>query len=303
MLTHGLLSLLGILPFMGLWLDDPPPGGGKGDPPKPKTEAELKAEAKAKAEEDARKKGLPVTQEAIDNIFKKLVKTEEKLERSEKANVGLVGRVADLEKKATPPPADPSSLPIRERYSERSFPKTKDEWDDVYAEDPAYATDLRYAFNKSRQSTTEAQESSRKKIQDEHPDMFLRNEDGSFILNAEGYPQLDKSTKKAQLFGEIAQRSGVGPDGVPHLWKATNGPEMIMTSVMAKLKGEEEGKVKADLDKKKAEDEKKRQAGATGAGVASGGAAPPATFKKVEMKFKSYYVRKSAHVAEAKCKY
>ena len=263
-----------------------PPICGAEEPPK-KTDEQLKKEAEDKAKEEAAKKGKPVTQEAIDRIFGKLKETEEKLVRSEKDKVGLVGRISDLEKRISPvAPALAGDGSLKSKFSEKNYPKTEEEWDDLIADHPTYGTDLRNTYVSSRQKGADVQDQSRKKVEQDHPDMFQRDANGNFIIDTEGVPQIDLTTKKGKIFKEIAEAGGIDADGIPHTWKALNGPTLIMTATLARLGQEDEGKVKDELKKKKEKEEKDRLAAAGNANVITGGAPPPPP-PKAEVKFNS----------------
>jgi len=243
---------------------------------KPVLSDEKKQELKDKATEQeksaAKKEGREVSQEVIDRIYGKLKETEERLSRSERDKVGLVGRVRDLERKNKD--AEPGSL--KEKYNMRNYPTSEEEWEELYNESPMYATDLRFAYQQSRQKGQDEQNKSREKLLKEHPDMYVRDSGGNMVMDDEGYPQLDMSTEKAKIFCEEAQKSGYDSDGIPFIMKAINGPEMVMAATMARLRTKEEAKVKEELDKKKKDEESKRQQGAKNAGVASGGTGAPA---------------------------
>lgn len=264
-----------------------------------KTEAELKEEARKKAEEEAAKKNKPVTQEAIDRLYGKLKETEERLQdttnkltTAEQEKVGLVGRVNNLEKRV--PPAAATDKPLREVFSEGNYPKTEEEWDDLIAESPTYGTDLRLKYSNSRNKFADSQEKSRQKIMEKHPDMYIRDADGKLVLQ-NGFAQLDMKSEKAKLFIQVAEESGVDVDGVPNILKSVNGPEMVMTTVVTRLK-EKEDKLKTDAKAKKDAEEAERQRRVKGGKVIIGGEPPPPP-PKVEVKFNSEEERQAAEAA------
>lgn len=241
--------------------------------------ADEKAAAEAEAARIATppKEEKPVTQEAIDAIYKKFRETDEALARSESKNVELVGRLNDTQVKPAIVPNDSDSL--KDKFTTERYPQSEEDWDDLIAEHPTYGTDLRQKYLHSQQSVHDLGAQSRKRVLDEHPDMFQRNASGTLILDREGNPQLDMSTEKAKLVTEIYNKD-------PSVVYTVTGPELVMAEVARRMAGEKEDKVKEKLEEEKKVAEDKRAAGAAGAGVASGGQTPPVK-PKVDVKFNS----------------
>lgn len=274
---------------------------GKEKVPEGKSEDQLKQEAEAAAEKEAAEKGKPVTQEAINRIYGKLKETEEKLVRSEQEKVGLVGRLSEVEKRL-PAKQPAGDAPLREQFTEKNFPRTEEEWDDLASESPTYAMDLRSTYNASRRKSVDEQERSRQSIMKDNPDMYQRDADGKFVLDAQGYPQLDMTTKKAQIFCEEAEKGGSDENGYPLIMKVANGPEMVMAQTRLRLSGDEEATVKEKIKKEKEEKEAARRKQVGDGGIASGGTgAPPAP--KVEVKFNSDQEKAIAEQAVSAGKY
>ncbi len=235
------------------------------------------AEAEAAAAAEAGKDGKPVTQEAIDAIYKKFRETDEALARSEQQNVELVTRLNERVEPKVVPVVDESNL--KEKYRVDSYPKTEEEWDDLIAEHPTYGTDLRQKYLSSQQNVVDLSAQSRKRVMDKHPDLFLKDANGNYILDRNGDVQFDMTNKKAQIATEIYNRD-------PSVVHTATGPELVMAEVERRMAGEKEDTVKEKLEEEKRIAEEKRAAEAGGAGVASGGGAPPPK-PKVEVKFNS----------------
>ena len=253
-------------------------------------EAELKTQAEAKAKAEAEQAGKPVTQEAINTIYKKFRETDEKLQKSEEEKVVLVTRIAELER-GRPKPVITQPQSLKDRYNEESFPETEEEWDELIAEHPTYGTDLRQRYLGGISSFEQEQKKSAKKLQDKHPDMFLKDENGNLRYDKNGLVLFDPISEKGKIFNEIAAED-------PNILRVKNGPEMVMAAMEARMKGKEEGALKEKIEQEKEEKEKQRQADIKAGRVASGGAQPPQK-PNVEVKFNSEAEKQAAERAVA----
>lgn len=259
---------------------------------------EQKEEIKGAAEEQAIKEAgnnKPVTQEAIDRIYKEMRQTKEQLDRSEETNAQMVARLAEMEARGVRPtvtaPDEDDDRPLGEKYTPENFPKTKDEWDDLIAEEPMYGVDLRAQFlarqANERNSFEAKQTASRSKVETKHPDMFKRDDSGNFIRDAEGKIQIDQTSAKAKVFVDIVNRD-------LSIMNSVTWPELAMEAMENRLSGAKEEDVVKKLEEEKAAAEAKRQEEVKAGAVAGGGGAPPAEKPKVEVKFNSDEERKHA---------
>ena len=247
---------------------------------------EMQAQAEAQAKADAGKVGKPVTQEAIDAIYKKLKETEEKLSRSEQEKVGLVTRVAALETSGKPK----GTQTLRDVYSEENYPQSEEEWDDLIAQYPTYGTDLRRRFQDNVITFESAQKKSAERLREKHPDMFMKDKDGKFIFNEHGIV-FNPESEKAKVFQDIANKDS-------RILEIADGPEMVMALMEKRLQGQEEGALKEKIEQEKDTKEKQRQADIKAGRVADGGSAPPAK-PAVEVKFNSDVEKQAAERAVA----
>ena len=249
-------------------------------------EKEMQAQAEAQAKADAGKAGKPVTQEAIDAIYKKLKETEEKLTKSEQEKVGLVTRVVALETGGKPK----GTQTLKDIYNEENMPQTEEDWDELIAQYPTYGTDLRRKYQDGEKSFRDAQSNSAKRLRDKHPDMFMKDKDGNFIFNERGIV-FNPESEKAKVFQEIANKD-------PRILEIADGPEMVMALMEKRLQGQEEGALKEKIEQEKDVKEKQRQADIKAGRVADGGSPPPAK-PAVEVKFNSEAEKQAAERAVA----
>lgn len=245
-----------------------------------------------------------VTQEAIDRIYKEMRESKEKLDRAEAEKVQLVGRIALLEKKTVPPvapPADDKELPLNKRFNENNFPTTDEEWDDLIAEFPTYGVDLRQKFKegtKIRISEFERRyETSRKKVEAKHPDMFVRDSEGNFVLDKDGLVQIDQTNPKAQVMLKIVEAD-------PSIMQSPSWPTLVMEAMENRMAGKKGEEVAKELEDKKKKEEETRLKGVKAGAVASGGEPPPIVKPKVEVSFNSQEEKRHAEglVASGKIK-
>ena len=228
------------------------------------------------------KDGKPLTQEAFDDVWKAKKTVEEKLSTAEREKVDAITRAKKAEEEIArlrKPKTTFTRGALSEVYNNENYPETEEEWDDLFDENPRYATDLRQSFNDRRKSSETEIQVTAKKIQDDHKDMFLVDENGNFILDTNGRVQVDPKTPKGKAFLDA-----VGDD--PRILQVKGGLEKVMELALARLDKKKGAESLEKLNKEKEEAEKKRQESVKAGGVASGGKTPPPP-KKVDVKFNS----------------
>ncbi len=229
-----------------------------------------------------------VTQEEVDKYFKKwketgekLEKVIEKLDKTAAEKVELVARIKKLEEEKTKVPLPDDEKPLSEVYTVDNPPKTEDEWNDLYDENPSYAQDLK---EKVRSKLTEWQKERQRclqVLQEKHPDLYKRDENGNFIRDAHGNLIFDHESEKGKIWNRIAGRD-------PKILESASAPEIVMKAMELELKEGQEAKVKAELEEKKRKEEEERKKKAEAAALAGGGdTPPPPDDEKIEIKYTS----------------
>ena len=206
----------------------------------------------------------------------------DKLNRAEEDKVMILSKVKDLETKIRPPQRQPDDdeLPLSQKFNEQNLPQTDEEWNALFDESPAYAADLRHVYNKRVDSHQETFKTCVDELKKKHPEMYLRDSTGAFLLDRDGNVQFDMNSEKGKLFNEIA-----GQD--PAILRVKNGPRIVMEAMENRLKGVSEAKVQKELEEKKAKEEVDRLARVKAGGVADGGGAPPADDPNIKVEWNS----------------
>ncbi len=230
-----------------------------------------------------KKSDLPITQEVIDKLTRQKKEAEEKNVSLEQENMNLVQENVGLktnldEQFAQPAPVTTvpaATVPIAERKD-----LSNEEWNTWHQSDPGAATEWKTkqtykkekafdAQKASDQSFLDAQKVSREKIVTKHPDMYLKNADGSVKRTQEGVPLLDMANPKTAIFNEIITKD-------PDLVKLKTGPEKAMDD-MEKLHAARTKTPEEIAEAAKAEGVREQQiaaAGAQGAHTAGSTSAP-----------------------------
>ena len=244
--------------------------------------------------------GKPVMEEVQQTENEKLIEKtktlEDKLAREAKEKVDALARAKKIEEenerlKKAKPPVPREETPINEVYNEENFPQSQEEWDELFATDMTYATDLRQAFNNRRKDAQTDAVKSAKAVQEKHPDMYLRDADSKFILDANGHVQLDVNSEKGKIWNDLVA-------GDPTILRVRKGAEIVMRAMEARLSDKTNTELQDKLQKDKEAEEAKRKGKVADGGVASGGTTPPA--KKVEVKFNSHEEEAEADKAIAR---
>src|SRR3990167_4716448 len=193
-------------------------------------------------------KWAELTQSNIDKYFRQNREMSDKLATIEQENKNLKIEVTKFK-------GSPSVLgeraPISKNYGYENLPRTKEEWENLSYDNPVLFTDLRSYYNSLHTKTLETfqgrQSSARKKLQAEHPDMYLpevdeagqpkKDEKGNFILKINpvtGETLFNPDSEKGKLFVEIGNANQA-------LLDAPDGPVLLMAAMERRLreKGEE----------------------------------------------------------------
>ena len=226
-----------------------------------------------------------LSQQNYDKMFRENKELQEKNSGLENQRNNLT---VELDKFKTAPVEAPDlTTDAPKEYSTSNLPKSQQEWDDLAIENPTRHVDLRFQYNQRIQADSgnfeEAQATSRKIVQAEHPEMYLaeldesgqpkKDEQGKFLLQVDefsGEPKFDPNSEKGKLWLEIYNKN-------PNIASNAQAPELMMASMERQLrvKGEEM------VDESKAEREQAVQEGQ----VVQEGVQPPKT--KVEVTFKN----------------
>lgn len=228
-------------------------------------------------------KFIELTQTRMDKTFREAREAQERLAAAEARERNLL---AELNQYKTPQPATP---PVQDlgtpTYGNGNYPQTEAEWNDLFIERPAFATDLRNEYFTRRKTVQTEFETtrtnSRKLVQQEHKDMYLTelDETGNVRKDASGNPILkldsvsgepifNPDSEKGKLWVEIY---GEDPQG----WSSIkNAPQLMMAEMERRLR------VKGARMIKGQNNEVEQDAG----GVAPEGVPPP---KAPSLKFDS----------------
>lgn len=193
----------------------------------------------------------------------------DKLSEAEKEKVFILSKVKALEMKVNPPARrEDEEETLSSKYNEANPPQTNDEWNSLFDENPTFASDLRQRLHRVAEEHQSTIQSCVEELKKKHPDIYVRDSQGNFILDSRGNVQFDATSEKGKLFNELA-----GQD--PNILRIKNGPRIVMEAMENRLKGMEASKVQAELEAKKKKEEEDRQARVAAGGVASGGSNSP----------------------------
>jgi len=282
MLNGGIAEKL--LPRMPLYLAEEAPGGGGGG---------------------------KVTQEEVNKYYKLYKEGSEKIEvlvnklnLAEGEKVDLVGRIKKLEDDKKPPVYVPPEDGLPKVYTEEDPPQTEQEWNDYFDSNPNAAHELKAKVGTRQNSWRQERVKSAKDLQEKHPDMYFRNEDGSLkkykvdisgnyvkaggqlVLDPAGVPHVDEKSEKGKIWMDLAND--------PNFLSSAKAPTIIMGAMENKLRVRKDKDMEDKLEKDKKDKEIKRVKKVDNADVAGGGGEPPAEKPKVEIKYNSK--EEEAHV-------
>jgi hypothetical protein len=253
-----------------------------------------------------------VTQEEVDKYFKLWKETGEKLEtivdklnKSEAEKVELVGRIKRIED-AKKPTYIPDEDDLTKVYTERNLPKTEEEWNDLFDANPNYAAELKYkakeladSANKQVTSWQNERNTAITKLQEKHPDLYLRNEKGeikkfkfdgrggyakdaagNMVEDPNGVPCLDMESEKTKVWVELASDE--------QFLASAKAPLIIMEAMENRIKSKKEEDMAKKLEEDKKVKEKEREKKVDANALASGGDnPPPKEEEEVEIKYNS----------------
>lgn len=184
-----------------------------------------------------------LTQARMDMIFRESRETKEKLSAAEIREKNLL---AEIERFKTPPVVEPKEgEPVT--YGNGVYPKTEEEWNDLFLERPTFATDLRNEFLTKRHVVQtdfeEKRARARKLVQEQHQDMYLpeldetgqpkKDAQGKVLLKIDpnmGEPIFNPESEKGKLWVSIWNED---PDG----WsKLKNAPQLMMAEMERRLR-------------------------------------------------------------------
>ena len=183
-------------------------------------------------------------------------------------------------------------------FSRENMPQTKDQWDQLWIEDPNLADDLRFHKNEQDKQNYQKNEDARKnfsdtwdkcvlEVSDNHPDMFVTEKDETgqplikdgkpvFKRDQFGFPIPDLESEKAKIWIQVWNEDESGYSS------SKFGPRNAMLGMERKL---------LERGKQKMQEQESKTAGPDQRGVMPGGVNPPVTAK---VSFNSNEERESA---------
>lgn len=242
-----------------------------------------------------------LTQSNVDRYFRENKELQEKLQAIEARENNLkaeLDQYKGAQVGAQPAPYEAQFPTLMggttQPYSVTNPPKTKEEWDNFFIEDPTTAADLRYEIRETQKRVTDnftsAQTNSRKEVQKEHPDMYLAeldergtpklDEKGNLVLKVNpqtGEPIFNPNSQKGKVWEQVWKES-VDGSGVSYYAKLPNGSLLMMADMERRLKVGGQQMV--------SDAEKERQARIEGGQVLPEGIPPPVPEGKVAFKSK-----------------
>lgn len=195
-----------------------------------------------------------LTQQQFDKTYRENKELQEKTEGLENQRNNLTVELDKYKnKEPSDLPTETPEVPLEEGkkvYTTNNLPKTGQEWEDLAIENPTQHADLRFQYNQRIQSDAgsfeEAQATSRRTVQDEHPDMYLaeldesgqpkKDNDGKLVLKVDqvsGEPIFNPNSEKGKLWLEIYNKN-------PNIASNPQAPELMMASMerTMRVKGE-----------------------------------------------------------------
>lgn len=188
---------------------------------------------------------IDLTQQNMDRVTRESRELKEKLEREQQEKNNLS---QELNRYKQPVPN--IEKPDGQKHDLNNLPKNKDEWDTLFIENPAYATDLRFAANnRVNHANIEFQRAfstAQKEVQVEHPEMYILEVDatGQSIKDGNGKPVIKKdqnghpiynaNSDKGKIWEEIWKDS-TRPDGTNPLSSLPNAPILMMAELERRL--------------------------------------------------------------------
>ena len=186
-------------------------------------------------------KWAELTQPRMDAAIREARETKERLAAFEAREKNLLTEIEKLKQPSV------QQLPEGEEYGRGRYPQTEEEWNDLFLERPTFANDLRNMYFNEQQSVQNefitVRTDSAKKVQQEHPDMYLHelDETGKVKLDGQGKPilKIDPVTK-APLFNDSSEKGKLWIDiwnEDPKGWSALkNAPSLMMAEMERRLR-------------------------------------------------------------------
>ena len=184
-----------------------------------------------------------LTQQNMDRTFRENKELKEKNAQIETQRNNLTVELDRYKQKVDTIIIDDNG---KKTYDFNHLPSTKQEWEELMIDDPVLGTDLRNHYNNqtthSQQKFVEAQASSRRIVQAEHPDMYLaelddagqpkKDDKGNIVLQVDtvsGEPIFDSSSEKGRLWEQIYNDN-------PGIASSPHAPELLMSAMERKLR-------------------------------------------------------------------
>src|SRR3990167_9804422 len=191
------------------------------------------------AQEDPQR-WIKLTQTRMDQTIRQNREFQEKISQKETTIQNLSTEVENIKKVQRPLDKDPDTSNQDKPFGRDNMPRTKEQWDTLWIEDPNLASDLRHFKNQSdfevqqRQTVAQteyakARKESAKVLWDRHPDMYVQETDseGNVKLDGNGKPvlKLDPNTsapmlnlesEKGKIFVQVYSEDVNGYDGAKY---------------------------------------------------------------------------------------
>lgn len=191
---------------------------------------------------------ISLTQQNTDRMFRENKELKERLDRESQEKQNLAVEVNRY--KQTVPPVVPAEQNGKVTFSENNFPKTQEEWDGLFIENPTFASDLRFSYlNKQTSINTDfnrARSDYAKEVQGEHPDMYLTELDATgtpvkddkgnvvFKRDQNGLVIVNFNSEKGKLWNEIYEQSRLA-NGTNPLDSLPNAAALVQAEMERRL--------------------------------------------------------------------
>ena len=267
-----------------------PPVQTPAQPPLPKTKDDWD-----KLSKEDPQRWISLTQARMDQVIRQGRETQEKLNQEQKIKENLAAELENIKKIQRPLDQDQDRFNQEKPFGRDNMPRTKEQWDTLWIEDPNLASDLRHFKNQSdfevqqRQTVAQteyakARKESAKVLWDRHPDMYVQETDseGNVKLDGNGKPvlKLDPNTsapmlnlesEKGKIFVQVYSEDVNGYDGAKY------GPRLVMAEMERRL--QEQGNQQIENAGKGNQPQGSQTAAPDQRGTMPGGVNPPATGK------------------------
>src|SRR3990167_710527 len=267
-----------------------PPVQAPAQPPLPKTKDDWD-----KLSKEDPQRWISLTQARMDQVIRQGRETQEKLNQKQKIKENLAAELENIKKVQRPLDQDQDTFNQSKPFGRDNMPRTKEQWDTLWIEDPNLASDLRHFKNQSdfevqqRQTVAQteyakARKESAKVLWDRHPDMYVQETDseGNVKLDGNGKPvlKLDPNTsapmlnlesEKGKIFVQVYSEDVNGYDGAKY------AARLVMAEMERRL--QEQGNQQIENAGKGNQPQGSQTAAPDQRGTMPGGVNPPATGK------------------------